>query len=105
MMTCVAVVIGLILAVFAFQFYAAMLHAATQSDDPEPLYNPTFGERLQAWDNMLNHDKLDVQERIIGSAPFHPPNDSGQEWTRVPQRHARSGNIEYIRIIRKGKRK
>lgn len=45
------------------------------------------------------HGKQDVVQTIRGSAPYYPPNDSGQEWQKVSD-----DPLEYQRVVRKGKR-
>ena len=47
--------------------------------------------------------RADVVGTIIGSAPYYPPGDSGQPWVEVEGPTA-SGNMEYSRLIRKGRR-
>jgi len=49
------------------------------------------------------HGREDVVETIIGSAPYYPPGDSGQPWIEV-EGPTPSGNIEYSRVIRKGRK-
>ena len=44
-----------------------------------------------------------VVETSIGSAPYYPPGDSGQPWIEV-EGPTPSGNIEYSRVIRKGRK-
>lgn len=45
------------------------------------------------------YGKEDVVEAIRGSAPYYPPNDSGQPWVKVSD-----DPLEYQRVIRKAKR-
>jgi hypothetical protein len=42
------------------------------------------------------HGKHDVIEEIIGSAPYYPPNDSGQPWVKVSD-----DPLVHQRVIRK----
>ena len=45
------------------------------------------------------HGKQDIVETIRGSAPYYPPNDSGQPWEKVSD-----DPLEYQRIVRKAKK-
>ena len=45
------------------------------------------------------HGKRDVVESIIGSAPYYPPGDSGQEWVKT-----KDEPLTHERVIRKGKK-
>jgi hypothetical protein len=50
------------------------------------------------------YEKREVRQTIIGSAPYHPPEDSGWYWRRIEPEDSASGEVEYTRIIRlKGK--
>lgn len=41
-------------------------------------------------------ERGDIHETIIGSVPYHPPEDSGQSWDLVDEE-----TQEYTRVIRK----
>ena len=47
----------------------------------------------------MEHGQRDVVECIIGSAPYYPPGDSGQEWIKV-----KDDPLTYERVIRKAKK-
>ena len=44
------------------------------------------------------HGKQDVVQTILGSAPYYPPNDSGQAWHKVSD-----DPLEFQRVVRKVK--